>query len=148
MVYPLFILLVSGLVNSVFFKKNVFMRFFVGFLVCWYIYESFFIYPHYLAYFNQFIGGPKNGYKYLADSNLNWGQDNEVARKYFSRHKEIKVNPVKPTIGEIAVNTSFLNVDNDKNFWLRQIKKEPIDNINYTWLIFDIKQKDLQSLKE
>lgn len=33
------------------------------------------VYPHYLAYFNEFAGGPPNGYKSLVDSNLDWGQD-------------------------------------------------------------------------
>ncbi|MBN1384750.1 MAG: glycosyltransferase family 39 protein [Elusimicrobia bacterium] len=39
-------------------------------------------YPHYLAYFNEFIGGPENGYKYLVDSNLDWGQDLKFLKKY------------------------------------------------------------------
>lgn len=33
------------------------------------------VYPSFLAYFNESIGGPKNGYKYTVDSNLDWGQD-------------------------------------------------------------------------
>jgi tetratricopeptide (TPR) repeat protein len=32
-------------------------------------------YPHPLTFFNQAAGGPRNGYKYLADSNLGWGQN-------------------------------------------------------------------------
>jgi hypothetical protein len=31
--------------------------------------------PHYLSYFNWLSGGPANGYRYLADSNVDWGQD-------------------------------------------------------------------------
>ena len=31
-------------------------------------------YPHPLTFFNQLVGGPENGYRYLADSNLGWGQ--------------------------------------------------------------------------
>lgn len=31
--------------------------------------------PHYLAYFNEAVGGPAQGYRYLVDSNLDWGQD-------------------------------------------------------------------------
>ncbi len=30
--------------------------------------------PHYLAYFNELAGGPDNGWRYLADSNTDWGQ--------------------------------------------------------------------------
>lgn len=32
-------------------------------------------YPHNLAFFNQWVGGPANGHRYLVDSNLDWGQD-------------------------------------------------------------------------
>ncbi|MBI3504996.1 MAG: glycosyltransferase family 39 protein [Proteobacteria bacterium] len=31
--------------------------------------------PHYLAYFNELVGGPAGGLRALADSNLDWGQD-------------------------------------------------------------------------
>lgn len=31
--------------------------------------------PHYLAYFNDSVGGPSDGRFYLLDSNLDWGQD-------------------------------------------------------------------------
>jgi hypothetical protein len=31
--------------------------------------------PHYLAFFNALAGGPRNGPRYLADSNIDWGQD-------------------------------------------------------------------------
>ncbi len=36
---------------------------------------SLWTFPHYLAYFNIFAGGPDGGWRYLADSNLDWGQD-------------------------------------------------------------------------
>jgi hypothetical protein len=32
------------------------------------------VHPHYLAYFNEAAGGPRNGWRHLADSNLDWGQ--------------------------------------------------------------------------
>jgi hypothetical protein len=31
--------------------------------------------PHYLAYFNPLAGGSERGWSYLADSNVDWGQD-------------------------------------------------------------------------
>jgi hypothetical protein len=31
--------------------------------------------PHQLAYFNELVGGPEQGYRYLSDSNVDWGQD-------------------------------------------------------------------------
>jgi 4-amino-4-deoxy-L-arabinose transferase-like glycosyltransferase len=36
---------------------------------------SVWVHPHYLAYFSELVGGPKRGYNYLVDSDLDWGQD-------------------------------------------------------------------------
>ena len=41
----------------------------------WHAGESMGARPHYLAYFNQIIGGPANGWRHLVDSSLDWGQD-------------------------------------------------------------------------
>ncbi|HNW45578.1 MAG TPA: hypothetical protein PKI19_13845, partial [Elusimicrobiales bacterium] len=40
------------------------------------------VHPYYLAYFNELAGGPGNGYKLLADSNLDWGQDVKTLAAY------------------------------------------------------------------
>jgi hypothetical protein len=44
-------------------------------LMAWYAMGTLAIHPHYLAYFNELGGGPRNGYRLLVDSNLDWGQD-------------------------------------------------------------------------
>ncbi len=33
------------------------------------------VYPHILSYINELGGGPRNGWRLLADSNIDWGQD-------------------------------------------------------------------------
>ncbi len=40
----------------------------------WNAAEAAAIAPYDLAYFNQLVGGPRQGYRYLVDSNLDWGQ--------------------------------------------------------------------------
>ena len=40
------------------------------------------VYPHTLTFFNRFVGGPSNGYKYLADSNIDWGQGLKPLKKW------------------------------------------------------------------
>lgn len=32
------------------------------------------VWPHYLSFFNELVGGPENGHRYLLDSNVDWGQ--------------------------------------------------------------------------
>jgi hypothetical protein len=43
--------------------------------------------PHQLAYFNELIGGPEQGYRYLSDSNLDWGQDLKGLKAYVEKEK-------------------------------------------------------------
>lgn len=42
-------------------------------------------FPNYIAYSNEFWGGPANTYKYLADSNVDWGQAMKEAKAYLDR---------------------------------------------------------------
>ncbi|MFH0852472.1 MAG: glycosyltransferase family 39 protein [bacterium] len=44
-------------------------------LVGWQAVSVMAVFPSFLAYFNESVGGPGQGYKYVADSNLDWGQD-------------------------------------------------------------------------
>jgi hypothetical protein len=41
--------------------------------------------PHQLAYFNELVGGPGEGYRYLSDSNIDWGQALKGVRAYMDR---------------------------------------------------------------
>jgi tetratricopeptide (TPR) repeat protein len=53
--------------------------------ILWYLVLSVKIHPHYLAYFNEFAGGPSNGYKYLVDQNIDWGQDLKGLKEYIKK---------------------------------------------------------------
>lgn len=48
--------------------------------------EAALIYPHYLAYFNVFAGGPANAYRHLVDSSLDWGQDLPGLARWLEDH--------------------------------------------------------------
>jgi hypothetical protein len=43
--------------------------------------------PHYLEYCNRFAGGTANGYRYLADSNYDWGQDLKRLQRFVRENK-------------------------------------------------------------
>ena len=60
---------------SVDIQKKAFRSLIVFTLLIWYIAESVLTFPFYLAYFNEFAGGPDGGHRYAVDSNLDWGQD-------------------------------------------------------------------------
>ena len=58
----------------------------------WYLFSSLNVAPHYLAYFNEVAGGPANGIKYLADSNLDWGQDLKGLKHFMDQNAIDKVS--------------------------------------------------------
>ncbi len=44
-------------------------------LLLWLAAETVWISPHFLSYFNPIAGGPAQGWRVIADSNIDWGQD-------------------------------------------------------------------------
>ena len=59
-------------------------------LIIWIMLIPMFSYPGYVSYFNESIGGSQNGYKYVTDSNVDWGQDLKRLETYLTEHPEIK----------------------------------------------------------
>jgi hypothetical protein len=80
-VLPFALVFVGQLAQAIKLERRLFSG--IAFLsVVWYVISSISIHPHYLAYFNEYVGGPANGYKYLLDSNLDWGQDLKGLKEY------------------------------------------------------------------
>ncbi|MFH1547649.1 MAG: hypothetical protein ABIC57_04125 [bacterium] len=115
----------------------------------WYVISAILIYPHYLEYFNEIVGGPKNGHFYLLDSNLSWAQDDFLVEDYINNlntDKKIFENPLeKITAGIVVIDVDLLmgrDVNKrPKTEWIREKylngEIEPIDRIAYTYLVFE-----------
>lgn len=107
-----------------------------------YVAESAAVFPHYLAFFNAWIGGPANGHRYLIDSNLDWGQDAMAALRYRdARSGEAALSPGDRFVpGEVVVSANALYGTSPEEAqtyaWLRQF--EPVGHIGYSYLIFDV----------
>ncbi len=74
----IYILTASGLKSLANLTKSDFVRLGMmggaGILVLWFLVSVGRAYPHYLPYFNEAIG-TDNGWRYVTDSNYDWGQD-------------------------------------------------------------------------
>ncbi len=46
--------------------------------------------PHNLSYFNELVGGPRQGHHHLLDSNIDWGQDLLPLKRWLDRHPEVQ----------------------------------------------------------
>lgn len=66
-------------------------RVLVGGALAWLIAANLYIHPQYLSYFNELIGGPRRGHRYLADSNIDWGQDLLRLAAYARQHPQEQI---------------------------------------------------------
>lgn len=82
----------------------------VAALLIWHAAESWRVRPHYLAYFNQIVGGPENGWRHLVDSSLDWGQDLPGLRAW-----------LKDNAGEETVSLSYFGTGDPVHEGIRAI---------------------------
>jgi 4-amino-4-deoxy-L-arabinose transferase-like glycosyltransferase len=58
-------------------------------LLLWVMMETLVAAPNFLSYYNQIGGGTREGYRYITDSNYDWGQDMLRLREFVEEHPEI-----------------------------------------------------------
>ena len=115
--------------------------------------------PFYIEYFNGFAGGGRNGYKYLLDSNLDWGQDvkrlkqylvkrnvNHFYLAYFGVEKALTYYGIQYTTVEATeartlqpgtLVISAMVLMQPEWAWLRE-QHQPIDRVGYTLFVYKI----------
>ncbi|HXI83070.1 MAG TPA: glycosyltransferase family 39 protein [Verrucomicrobiae bacterium] len=129
------------------------------FLVAWLVAVSIDAHPFYIEYFNEFAGGARNGYKYLLDSNLDWGQDVKRLKQYLTGHhlercylayfgveKALTYHGIQYTTVEAAeartappgtLVISAMVLMQPEWTWLRE-QHQPIDRVGYTLFVYRI----------
>jgi hypothetical protein len=105
-------------------------------------------FPHYISYFNELVPDRKMAYKYLADSNLDWGQNRTVLKRYLKENPDIIWSPDDIVAGRIMVDTNYLvGIGSPEKYrWLRE-NFEPVDQLFYAYPIFEIPEEALDLLK-
>jgi 4-amino-4-deoxy-L-arabinose transferase-like glycosyltransferase len=98
--------------------------------------------PDFIAYFNELAGGPQNGYRWLADSNLDWGQNRSRVQAY-ARERGIAIEPdVLPNTGLVAVRVNRLvGIGDPETYRMLREQYEPVGNVGYNWLIYDLARR-------
>lgn len=105
--FPIFCLLIGGLAPAL--EKRSWLKWAVGGLVTWLIIETLSLVPNTIPYFNQLAGGPANGYKWLVNCNLDFGQDFPKVREFLKQQGNPEV-----------IMACFGNGDRDYYFGTRQ----------------------------
>jgi len=110
-------------------------------------------YPYFLSYFNEVVWNRTQAYKYLADSNLDWGEDGAQLERYLSAHPDALYAPdhpvgFHPMAGHLVIEVNDL-VGITKNpqeyAWLRN-NFEPVGTIAYSYLIYQISPQQISTL--
>ena len=130
----------------------------VAILLAWQIISVFNVFPFFLAYFNELVGGPQYSYLYVADSNLDWGQDLKRLAKWVGENlpagRQVKIayfgggdpnyylqnkiegfNWQDRQTGWLAISATLLQTVSDFN-WLSQYT--PAAKIGYSIFIYNI----------
>lgn len=109
-------------------------------------------YPHYLAYFNEIVWDRKMAYLYLADSNIEWGQDFNYLKAYRDQHPKVDAVPEVPHRLQ-RPRTFFVSVNHlvgvyyfpSTYRWLRENFK-PVGMIAPSYLLYEITPGQMQAL--
>jgi 4-amino-4-deoxy-L-arabinose transferase-like glycosyltransferase len=148
-IHPLLYLLIAGGLSHLIENKAHWQRWLVGALLIWQAVETVSTYPNEIAYFNQLVGGPRGGYRYLSDSNVEWGQSSHVLYEYAREHPDVQIKrpayKLLPSPGRYLVNATQLqgmNIDDPFAYeWFRH--REPVGRVSDTLLLYDVPPREL-----
>ncbi len=127
-IYPFLFVLSGDVIDYIISDKNVFKK---SIILCIaigsYIYPCIKLHPWHLSYCNELFGGAKNGYKYLTDSNIDWGQGLKqlgiwLNKNFFSQYKD---NPF------YGIYFSYFGVGDPHYYGIRYRPVGFISNLDY-----------------
>jgi hypothetical protein len=136
-------------------------------LSVWYCISSLAVFPHSISYFNELAGSSINGHRYLLGSNIEWGQDVLLLKKWINKHasdqpvfidqcsyfgvesahvnaKQIDKSCLIPGIYAVGVNKLY-DPQNKYDFLL---KLEPVARIGYSIHIYNLTIEDVKRLEQ
>lgn len=91
-VYPFVLLVATAAMRELYERRRSVARVAAACVVVAWAAEFARAYPDTLSFFNVLAGGPKNGYRYLADSNLGWGANLKPLKRWMDRHGVREIN--------------------------------------------------------
>ncbi len=88
-VYPAIAVLSAGAIKIILQNHQLKNRIFIGIFLVWLMFGAIKTFPHFLTFSNEIFGSSGDTYKYVVDSNLDWGQGLPTLKKYLDE-KNIK----------------------------------------------------------
>ncbi len=134
-------------------------------LLLWGVVSSFVCIPHSQSFFNELVGGPRNGPKHLLNSNVDWGQDVHRVREWLARNRHVtelsfapycnfNINAVDPIanwklIGTKAIEPGWYALSVNQLYrrdgrYAFFTRLEPVDSVGYSTYIYKVSAEDLR----
>lgn len=107
----------------------------------WLLIVSLITFPHYEEYFNVIAGGSNNGWKWLGDSNIDFGQDQFYVEDWAKKQTvPVSFDPMEPVTGRVIIRAPLLightREMTSNTAWLRQYKV--VEQPTPALLVFDV----------
>lgn len=117
-------------------------------LVAYLMISALSYFPYYIPYFNEIVWDKTQTYKYLSDSNLDWGQGKFYLEQYLSKHPDAVYSPDHVQAGTLVVSGSDLVgiLENPNKYaWLRDNFK-PVTTVAYAYFVYKISPQEITEL--
>jgi hypothetical protein len=116
-------------------------RVLLGMCVLWSAVSVATYYPHMIPYFNEIVTDRRLAYRYLADSNLDWQQDQWVVDRFLQANPDVVLNPPRPVAGRVLVSANLMAgvFPRTADYWMRTRGAMPVAHVGYAHLLFDLK---------
>ena len=117
----------------------------LGLLLLWLCLSTSSYYPHMIPYMNEWVFDRRLSYRILADSNLDWGQNEYLVQDFLKSNSDVILNPEMPTSGRVLINANRLVGVWPRNkkplFWA--LRYHPVAHVGYAHLLYQIPASSL-----
>jgi hypothetical protein len=100
-------------------------------------------FPHMIPYFNEFVTDRKFAYRYLADSNLDWGQDKWEVERFLKKNPDVVLNPQERVAGRVLMGGNYAAgvLPREADSFVRLEGIQPVSQVGYGHFLFIVPPK-------
>ncbi len=142
--------LLGGLGLATLWRRGGLRRWVVLALLLWLIGGTLSVFPDEMGYFNELVRGTQGGYRVLADSNVEWGNEFRTVAAYAEEHPQARLDapthPFYPEAGEIVVDKAMLGLFPEVYDWF--FHHEATAELGHAYLVYDVSSSPAQWVAE
>lgn len=107
-------------------------------------------FPHMIPYFNEIVTDRKLAYHFLADSNLDWGQDAWEVESFLKKNPDVILDPTQRVAGRVLMGANYVAgvLPRKADHFLRLEGIQPIAHVGYAHLLFQVPALQAESLSK